>query len=394
VSDWVRTARDAKTVGADGAAALEAARTPPGSIATLIVPADAAWNTGGEIARVRPDAARHRVDAERVAEAARALSAGAASTLLLGGAGLRGRALELAGRISAKTGCRLLSESNNARAERGAGRVQVDRVPYVVDRALAMLESVRHMVLAGARAPVAFFAYPGKPSVLLPGGCAVTRLAGVEEDIEHALEALVAELGALSTAPAGVAPLLRAPLPRGAVSLEGIGAVIGALLPENAIVIDESVSTGRNFFALTAASPPHDWINIMGGSIGFGLPAAVGAAIAAPGRKVIALEGDGSAMYTQQALWTMARERLDVTVVIFANRAYQILRGELASVGAGTPGTRATGMLTLDRPDPDWVSLARGYGVEAGRASDLDEFARQLQHGLDNPGPYLVELLM
>jgi acetolactate synthase-1/2/3 large subunit len=182
--------------------------------------------------------------------------------------------------------------------------------------------------------------------------------------------------------------------PRGKVMPEGIATALASLLPENAVVVDESVSTGRNFGRVMAAAAPHDWLNIMGGSIGWGLPAAVGAAIAAPERKVVALEGDGSAMYTLQALWTMARENLDVTVVVLANRSYQILHGELRGMGAGEPGQRARDMLTLERPCLDWVSLARGQGVESARAATLEEFAAALGAAFSRRGPYLIELMI
>ena len=314
--------------------------------------------------------------------------------LMLGGAALRGKALEHAGRIAAKTGCRLLSEYNNPRAEGGAGRVRVDRLPYPIDIALGTMKGTQELVLAGARAPVSFFAYPGKPSLLTPDGCHVTRLAAAEEDLQHALEALADELGARSAAPAHVNERSRPALPNGAVTLEGLATVLAALLPENAIVTDESVTSGRNLGSFMAGAAPHDWLNICGGSIGWALPIATGAAIAAPERKVVALEGDGSGMYTLQALWTMARENLDVTVVVLANRSYQILRGELAAMGAGTPGQRAKDMLTLDRPDLDWVSLAKGHGVEAGRATTLEEFADQFRRGIAHRGPYLIELVI
>ena len=178
------------------------------------------------------------------------------------------------------------------------------------------------------------------------------------------------------------------------MSIEGIGRVVAALMPEHAIVVDESVSSGRGFGAPTANAAPHDWLTGTGGAIGFGLPTAIGAAIAAPDRKVLALEGDGSAMYTVQSLWTMAREGLDITVLVFANRAYRILQGEYAGVGAGTPGPRATDMLSLDRPTIDWVGLARAMGVEAGRATDLGELARELSRGFASRGPYLVEAVL
>jgi len=282
----------------------------------------------------------------------------------------------------------------NARIERGAGIVQVTRVPYVVELALNTLKDVKQMVLVGAKAPVSFFAYPDKPSVLTPEGCTITKLAATEDDIEAALEALAAEVGALNTPPADVAPAKRPALPSGNFTLDGIGQVVGALLPESAIVVDESVTSGRGFHPFTVGAPPHDWLSNMGGSIGFGMPVAIGCAVACPDRKVIALEGDGSGMYTLQSLWTMARESLDITILVFANRSYNILKGELANVGAGNPGRKAIDMLTLDRPDLDWCALAKGHGVESGRATNLDELAKELKRGLASKGPYLVELVM
>ena len=393
MSDWVKTSRSSRDIAADGVRAIEQARQAPGQVATLILPADTAWGEADGPARAAAVAPRRRVDNEAIVTAARAVKSGGAM-LMLGGAAVRGKALELAGRISAKTGCRLMAEFNNARMEAGAGRVRMDRLPYNVDLALAALKNVRELVLAGAKSPVSFFAYPGKPSVLAPAECRVTKLAGVEDDLEAALEALADELGARQVVPAPIAARSQGAMPTGKVTSDGIAAVLAALLPEQAIVADEAVSTGRAFGPLMAGAAPHDWLNLMGGSIGWALPISVGAAIAAPQRKVVALEGDGSAMYTMQALWTMAREGLDVTVVVFANRSYQILRGELAGVGATAPGRRANDMLTLDRPDLDWVALAKGHGVEAGRAATLEEFARQLKRGLAVNGPYLIELVM
>jgi acetolactate synthase I/II/III large subunit len=394
VSHWVRTSASSRTVAQDGAAAIAAARQAPGQVATLILPADTAWNEADGVAVTPALRPPERVSPERIVESARLLAQGAGSLLLLGGEGLTERSLAWAGRIAAKTGCRLLAAGFNARVQRGAGRVQVDRVPYVVERALDALKDVRHIVLAGAKYPVSFFAYPGKPSVMAPEDCTRTPLAGMEHDIEAALEALAAELGATAIPPLYAADSTRPALPAGRVTPEGLGAVLGALMPENAIVVDESVSFGRGLFPLTAGAPPHDWLNNMGGSIGYGLPCAVGAAIACPDRKVIALEGDGSAMYTPQSLWTMAREGLDVTVVVLANRSYAILKGEFANVGAGTPRQRATDMMTLDRPNLDWLALARGHGVEAGRATDLQELAREFRRAMAVRGPYLIELLI
>ncbi|MGE5465636.1 MAG: acetolactate synthase large subunit [Methanocella sp.] len=394
MSDWVRTSASAETLARDAAVAIDEAAAPPGRIATLIAPADTAWGEAPGPARAKAPPPRRRADADAVRAGAQALQHGASAMLMLGGAALRGKALVSAGRIAAKTGCRLMSEYNNARMEAGAGRVHVPRLPYVVDNALAATRGVRELVLVGAKSPVSFFAYPEKPSVLVHEGCNVTCVATVAHDLEHALEALAAELGATSTPPAHLNHRRDEPLPTGPITAEGIAAVLAALMPENAVVCDESVSSGRNFGAAMAHAAPHDWLNIMGGSIGWALPAATGAAIGAPDRKVIALEGDGSGMYTLQALWTMARENLDVTVVVLANRAYQILRGELGNVGAGAPGRNATDMLMLDRPDLDWCALAKGMGVEAGRAATLEELAQQLRRGYSRRGPYLVQATM
>jgi len=394
MSDWVKTSHSAKSIAADGALAVEAARQAPGQIATLILPADTAWGEADGPAKVNEPAPRARVADAAIADGVKALTSGQPAAILLGGAALRGKALEWAGRIAAKTGCMLLSEFNNARWERGAGRAVVKQLPFVVDAALALLKDTRQLVLVGAKLPVSFFAYPGKPSVLVPEGCAVTNVAGAEADVEHALEALADALGARSTAPLLNTPAYEGALPTGSVTLEGLGALFNRLIPDNAIVLDESVTSGRMFTSSTPGAQPHDWLNIMGGSIGWGLAAATGAAIAAPERKVIALEGDGSAMYTQQALWTMARENLDVTVVIFANRAYKILMTELTNVGAAPAGANAKAMLTLGNPDLDWVTIAKGYGVAGGRATTLDELAVQFKRGLATPGPYLIELLI
>jgi acetolactate synthase-1/2/3 large subunit len=228
----------------------------------------------------------------------------------------------------------------------------------------------------------------------MPENARSTKLAGIEEDMQAALEALAIELGAMSTAPAGIAAPRRPAVPTGAITPAAIASILGAMLPEGAIVVDESVTTGREFFPETAGAPPHDWINNRGGSIGYGMPVAVGAAIACPDRKVIALEGDGSAMYTLQSLWTMAREGLAITTLIFANGTYNILRGELTNVGVRNPGPRAVDMLSIGRPDLDWVSLARGMGVEASRAKTCEQLVKSLGAGLRSQGPYLIEVAL
>jgi len=394
MSDWVKTSPDAKSVAADGALAIEAARKAPGQIATLILPADTAWNPADEVVEAKAPAPRAAVSEDAIKGAVELLTNGKPATLLMGGTALRERSLELAGRIAAKTGCGILTEGANNRLARGAGRVQVLRIPYVVEKALAVMEDAGQLVLVGARSPVAFFAYPNKPSLLAPEGTPTAKLAGLEEDIEGALEALAEALDALQTPPAGVAESRRPEIPTGPATPDTIAKVIGAKISEGAIVVDESVSTGREFFPETAGAPPHDWLNNRGGSIGYGMPVAVGAAIACPDRKVIALEGDGSAMYTLQSLWTMAREGLDVTVLIFANRTYNILRGELTNVGVQNPGPRAIDMLTIGRPDLDWVQMARGMGVEATRVDECEGLAKAMDAGLASEGPYLIELVI
>lgn len=336
VSQWVRTSRSAADVGRDAADAVAAASGASPQVATLILPGDTAWGEGGvPAAPVAPEAPRP-VSEAAIEASAKALNQPGA-LLLLGPGALTERALTAAGRIAAKTGCGLLTEWSNARLERGAGRVSVGRVPYPVDLALEALAPYRRIVLAGARPPVAFFAYPDKPGRLTAEGTEFETLGVVGDDLPAALEALAEALGAAKTPPAQVAITACPDIPDGPATPDSIAAALGASLPEGVIVVDESVTTGRAFFPATAGAAPHSWLNNRGGSIGYSLPVAVGAAMAAPDRKILALTGDGSAMYTLQALWTMARESLDVTVVIFANRSYSILRGELTNVGVQNP---------------------------------------------------------
>ncbi|HVH75076.1 MAG TPA: acetolactate synthase large subunit [Stellaceae bacterium] len=392
-SRWVKTSAHAKSVAADGAEAIAAARTPPGRIATLILPADTAWNEGTGAAPVPPPQMPAPPAREAVEAAARALRSGEPTLILLTGRAVRADGLALAGKIAAKTGARIIAQGSNARIERGRGRVAVERIPYVVDQALAVLKGLRHIVLVGSKMPVAFFAYPDKPSLLYPPEAEGHVLARPEEDQIFALEWLADELGARATPAPVVGEAPPAPA-TGAITPAALAASLGALLPENAIVTDEAVTTGRNFFAQTRAAAPHDWLANMGGSIGIGLPLATGAAIACPDRKVVALESDGSGMYTVQALWTHAREGLDITTVLFSNRSYAILRGELANVGAGNPGRKALDMLDLGRPDIDWVGLAKSLGVPGARVTEMEDFNRRFVEGLATPGPYLVEVVL
>ena len=391
-SDWVRTSTDGRSVARDGAAAVAAAMAPPGGISTLILPADASWGEAEGPAPLPPVEARRPVAPETISGAARALRSGEPAVLFLGGPALREPGLTLAGRIAASTGARLVAQTLNARVERGAGRVAVDFLPYPVDEALATLAGTRHLLLVGSRAPVAFFAYPGKPSALSPEGCEVRTLAAPEEDVVGALEALADELDARRDAP--VQALETPPPGGGPVSFDSAGVAVAALLPEGAILVDEALTGAAAFLSRTRGAAPHDYLQVTGGAIGIGPPLAAGAAVACPDRKVVCLQADGSAMYTVQALWTQAREGLDVTTVILDNRSYAILKGELANVGAGDAGRKAHDMMELDRPALDWVALARGMGVEAGRAATMEEFVRQLRAGLESQGPYLIDLVL
>ncbi|MDF2760212.1 MAG: thiamine pyrophosphate protein domain protein TPP-binding, partial [Thermomicrobiales bacterium] len=392
-SDWVRTSANSRSVARDGADAVAAAMAPPGRVATLILPADASWGEADGPVPLPPVEAPSPASPEAVAEAARVLRSGEPTVLFVGGHALREPGLTLAGRIAAKSGARLLAQTLNARVERGAGRVAVDFLPYPVDDALATLADARHLVLVGSNAPVAFFAYPDKPSALSPQQCDIHALATPGEDIVGALEALAEELGVPQNAP--VQAREEYPPPSGeAITLEAAAAALGTLLPEGAIVVDEALTAAAAFMARTRGAAPHDYLQVTGGAIGIGLPLATGAALARPDRKVLCLEADGSAMYTVQALWTQAREGLDVTTLLLNNRSYAILRQELANVGADDAGRRALDMMELDRPALDWVGLARGMGVEGGRARTMEELERQLTAGLSSEGPYLIDLIL
>jgi len=395
MSHWVGRAASADDVSRAAGEAIAQAQTAPGRIATLILPANAAWNeTNRPLVDVPSSARRARISQERIREAVAAIRSGKRTTLMLSGIALRATSLEIAGRIASATGVRLLAQQSNGRMERGVGRVAIDRVPYPVDQALAALKDVEQLILVGAKAPVAFFAYPDQPGVLTPEGCAIMELAAPSDDLAHALAWLADELGIGASVKACVSALERPGLPTGGLNPNAISTTLAALMPDNAIICDESVTSGRNLFQFTRNVPQHDYLQLTGGAIGLGLPLAAGAAIACPDRKVICLQADGSGMYTLQALWTHAREGLDVVTVIFANRSYAILHNELRSVGAGEPGRNARRMLDLDGPALDWTHLARGMGIESVRATTADEFIRALRSALSSRGPFLIEAVI
>jgi len=333
-----------------------------------------------------------QVPVSTIEAAARALRSGENTALLLGGGAMRERGVSTAARIAAATGAELLAETFVARAERGAGVPNVQRLAYLGEMAAGQLDGLRRLILIGARSPVSFFAYPGKPSDLVPEGCEVITLAGDGDDVIAALDALALAVDARNELAVTDAP--RPDRPTGALGADTVALAIGALLPEGAIVSDEAATSGTFLPGFTAGAPRHDWLSLTGGAIGQGLPVAVGAAVACPDRPVLALEADGSALYTVQSLWTMAREQLDVTTVIFSNRRYAILRMELARVGATASGERALQMLDIAPPEIDFVSLAQGFGVPASRPETAEAFSDALERAFAEPGPHLIEAVV
>ncbi len=393
LSDWVHTSRRAENVATDAALAVHAAMHPPGRIATLILPADASWGEARGVASPLAPLPRAVPSEGSVSSIARVLRDNPDCALLLGTSAVRERGLRAASRIGKRTGAKLFSDTFVGRMERGAGRPVIPRLAYFAEMAAEELKNVRHLVLVGTKSPAAFFAYPDKPSSLVAGDCTVHVLAAPSDDTLAALEHLADAVGAPADGFDLQSPAVPG-APTGELSSASIGASIATLLPEHAIVVDEGNTEGIYTYFHSQGSPPHDWLFNTGGSIGLGLPLAVGAAIGCPDRKVVCLEGDGSAMYTIQALWTMARENLDVTTVIFSNRSYRILTIELTRVGAAEAGERAKAMFDLTRPDLDFVAMARGMGVDAVRPDSAESFTRAFERAMRERGPHLIECLV
>lgn len=395
MSHWVGRVADAGDVRAKTEQAYRAAVMHPG-ISTLILPADSAW---GEAAAQTPEPLRipdrPQAEPDKVREAALALRGDGQTALILGGRAMRADALEIAGRISAGTGAALFTE-RAARWERGAGRVASRTVPYNIELAVAAFRDFDTVILIGGLAPIGFFAYPGKPGLLLPDGCAVVEMAGHEHDLKGALAMLADELGLSRAAPAPVSGLTAhdLPAPTGALTPETISVAVARALPEGAVICEESITSAGTLTALAPGMAPHDHLPLTGGSIGIGIPLATGAAVACPGRKVVTLQADGSGMYTLQGLWTQARENLDVVTIVFSNRGYAILKGEMRNVGVNEFGRNARRMLEIDEPALDWCALARGMGVEAGRAETAEAFVRLLDAALSRRGPFLIEAMI
>ena len=391
VSAWLRTSARPEQVAQDTADAVAATLSGGGGIATLVVPADCQWEPAGDAVGARAPAAAGPVPDDALDAAAAALGSGQPAVLLLGGPALSERALRALGRVVAATGCDLLTEKAPARVERGGELPAVRKLPYLPEHAVATLSPYAHLVLVGTRSPVTFFGYPDTPSSEVPSGTSVTTLAEPGSDVVAALEQLADRLG-VDGHQAGADE--RPAKPTGALTPQTIGAALAACQPEDAIVVDEGVTSNRAYFALAAGAPRHTYLTLTGGAIGQGLPTAVGAAIACPDRRVVALQADGSALYTSQALWTMAREQLDVTVLLCANRRYNILLAELARAGVSQPGHASRTLTDLGSPSIDWGHLAQGYGVPVSRATTAEEMVQRLESALAEPGPHLVELVL
>ena len=392
VSGWVKVSQSADDVAADGAEAVEAALKPPGQVATLILPADTAWNrTAATVKPASPSSAK-AYDENAVDEVASVLMGDEPCVILMNGH-ITSDKSELADRIAQATGARVIMDTFIPRLQRGAGRAELLRLPYFGEQAAEVLEGTRHIILCSSQPPVTFFAYPDKPNWLTPEGCALHTLVERDQDVVGALEALAEKVGA-DRVETNLVTLERPELPKGELNPMSIGASLANQFPEDAIVVDEGGTCGGGATMLTRTCPPHDWLMLTGGSIGYGMPCATGAAVASPGRRVICLQADGGGMYTVQALWTQARERLDVTTIIFANQKYSILQIEFGRVGAHNPGPKAMSMLDLGNPELNWVSLAEGMGVPAWRVKTAEEFNKALAESLRTPGPTLIEAMI
>jgi acetolactate synthase-1/2/3 large subunit len=392
LSHWVRRSESSAAVAWDVSTAIAKASEHPGQIATLLLPGDTSWQEAGE--PVIPALAAPQVklpDPARVEAIAKVLRSGEPALVILANRATRGRAVELAGKLKAATGCRLATQFFTSRIERGAGRVTMERIPYAVPQALEFLKGFRHIITLETKEPIAFFSYPDKPSLLKAPGTVVHTLSEADEDSAAALEMLLFSLDA-----GGAKPLLQARaeavIPQGALNPASIAAALAAALPEHCILVDESLTTGRETMGLTVGAAPHDLINNMGGSIGYGTPVATGAALACPDRRVFCMVGDGSAMYTIQSLWTQAREGLNVTTIIFANNSYAILKAEYANMGAGAPGPQALAMIDIDKPRIDWLAMAKSMGVPAVAVDTAEGFHQAMVNSARGQGPALIEV--
>ncbi|WP_204318670.1 acetolactate synthase large subunit [Pseudooceanicola aestuarii] len=396
LSASVRTVQPGHGAKAETRAAVaEAAAGRPG-IASLLLPGDSAWDDAGDADREGTPAAPHprapAPDEATLRACAEALQQDNA-VLFLGFGSVRGEALEIAGRIAAKTGARIMGQTSNPVTDRGAGRVRIERLPFAIDQAIQVLSDVEHMVLATSKAPVAFFAHPGKPGVLTPEGCEIHELAPPHGDATEALAALAAILDAAEAEPQRNAAHIP-DIPEGRIDAHAIGCVLAKAMPENAIFVDESITNSFPITAATMGAAPHRQLHNLGGSIGYSLPVAIGCSLAEPDAQVITICGDGSAMYTIQALWTQARENLNIVTIILANRSYRILQGEVERLEKTNRGKAITDMLDIGRPNIGFAEMAESMGVTGIRVEDVAGFALALEEALDRDGPSLIEAVL
>ena len=394
VSKWVRTTRETSEMGTDAAEAIQVAQGAPPQIATLILPADVSWGEGGtavaDFSQASPEVASDAL-VNQIAEVLK--TSGKKTAILLGRRVLLEDGLMAAARIAEKTGVKLFAEVFPTRLQRGAGLPNIERLAYLAEMASVQLNGYDHLVLIDAKAPVSFFAYPGKKSYLVPDGCQLHNLVEPHQDALKSIEALVLAVGAQNTAPK-LQKAERPKLPSGKLNAKKVAQAVGALLPENAIISDEAQTSGLLLPDCTRGCPKHDLLTLTGGAIGQGLPVAVGAAIAGRNRPVLALIGDGASMYTIQALWTIVAEQLDVTTVIYNNGSYAILNIELERVGAKKAGPKAKSQLDISRPEIDFVSISQGMGMPAERTRTAEEFNTALENAFRNPGPHLIDAIV
>lgn len=390
---FVRTSKSTSELGRDAAQAIAAAKGLPGQVATLILPADVSWGEGGVASAPMLSPKPECADDATIQAITQAIGSGSNAALLLGGRALREPSLLAASRIAAHCGVKIFAEVFPTRMQRGAGLPNIERIAYLSELAGVQLGDIEHLILVDTKSPVSFFAYPGKKSDLVPDACTVHTLASDIQDAHGSLVKLAQALGAENALPVLQASI-RPTRPRGKLSAEKVCKAVGHLLPANAILIDESITSGLMLGVMTAGAPRHDLITLTGGAIGQGLPNAIGAAIACPDRPVIALIGDGTAMYTIQALWTMAREQLNVTSIIFNNASYSVLNLELERVGAESAGAKAKAQLDLHGPVLNFTQLGQGMGVHSTRTTSTDEFIKAFEHALANPGPHLIEVMV
>ena len=393
VSHWVKTSSSATELPADAATAIQQANSGAGKIATLIVPADCAWDESTDEVQKADAIAANIVTEEAINTAAELLSNGKSTVILMNNQAVTEDCMQIADKISQASGARLFCDTFTTRIPRGEGRVVLEKLGYFAEQADEQLAGVEQYILVGTKAPIAFFAYPGKASEFYAEDSNRHTLASVEDDALDALTRLCDKLKARDHAPR-LAPLSKPAKGEGDLTPSSIGKTFAACLPTDAIVVDESATSGASCYFSSATSEPHDWLLLTGGSIGYGLPVAIGASVACPDRKVICLHGDGGAMYTIQSLWTMARENLDICVVIFANRKYQILQVELARVGAQSMTKKTMDMLDIDNPVLDFAQIAEGMGVKASRVTTIEEFNQQFAEAMATPGPRLIEAIL